>query len=85
MTLEESTALLSKGASVKLLSDMLKQVTGEREELREALDGWVGHIDRWHGPQGHSGQRCEWCLPNEEQARTALANTVLTIQKAEGA
>ena len=37
MTITESTQLLSKGASVKLLADMLKQAEEEKRDLLEAL------------------------------------------------
>lgn len=37
MTIHDTTALLSKGASVKLLSDMLAQAETEKRELLEAL------------------------------------------------
>ena len=38
MTVEESTQLLSKEASVNLLADMLKQAEEEKTDLLEALE-----------------------------------------------
>ena len=38
MSVHDSTAMMSKGASVKLLADMLKQAEEDKKLLREALE-----------------------------------------------
>ena len=45
MTIDESTQLLSKEASVKLLADMLQQAEEDKTVLLEALDAARGRLD----------------------------------------
>lgn len=42
-------------------------------DMAGALDEWLAHVERFHGPDGYSGRRCEWCDENEDRARAALA------------
>jgi len=75
MTINETTQLLSKGASVKLLADMLKQAEEDKRDLLEALKGFItspdGHAIQCSG--GHGGTPTEPEVPPTARCTAARA------------
>ncbi len=66
MTIDKSTSLLSKSASLKLLTDMLKQAEEDKKTLLEALEECVRGFDSLQG--AHSCSNRQYA----DQARDAI-------------
>jgi hypothetical protein len=41
-------------------------------KLLAALEAWIEHVDRFHHEHSYPGNRCDWCLSREAEAREAI-------------
>lgn len=50
----------------------INRLQAQNAELLEALEAWIGHVDRFHSGDGPLGNRCVSCIVNEDEARATI-------------
>ena len=54
-------------------SEETKNLILAAPDMYESLKEYIEHVDRFHGENRYSGNRCEWCQSREKEMRQALS------------
>ena len=52
--------------------ERVKALRAINAKLLAALEAWIEHVDRFHHEHSYPGNRCDWCLSREAEAREAI-------------